>query len=51
MMERNRMLILLSIFTFTGLYKNGTERHPYIDLYYEQKMMEAEKTIPIKELA
>ena len=46
-MEEKEMLdYLLS----TGLYENGTERNPYMDLYYEQKMMETEKTIPIKDL-
>ena len=47
MMEEKEMLdYLLS----TGLYEKGTERNPYMDLYYEQKMMETEKTIPIKDL-
>lgn len=34
----------------TGLYGNGTKKHPYSDLCYEKIMMETNKTIPIKEL-
>lgn len=34
----------------TGLYDKGTAKHPYRNLFYEKRMMETDKTIPIKEL-
>ena len=45
--EKEMLDYLLS----TGLYKNGTEKHPYKDLYYEQQMLNSDKTVPIKDLA
>lgn len=46
-MEEKEMLnYLLS----TGLYRQGTPKQPYLDLYYEQKMMNTDKTVPIKDL-
>lgn len=46
-MEEKEMLdYLLS----TGLYRQGTPKQPHLDLYYEQKMMNTDKTIPIRDL-
>lgn len=46
-MSKEKMLdYLLS----TGLYEKGNERHPYKNLYYEQRMLNTDKTIPIKDL-
>ena len=46
MTEHEMLDYLLS----TGLYKKGTEKHPYMDLFYEQRMMNTDDTIPIKDL-
>lgn len=34
----------------TGLYDKGTAKHPYTNLFNEKRLMETDKTIPIKEL-
>lgn len=46
MQEKEMLDYLLS----TGFYKDVDEKHPYDCLYYEQKMMNTDKTVSIKEL-
>lgn len=46
-MTENEMLDYLSS---TGLYGQSSNKRPYSNLYYEQKMMRTDKTIPIREL-
>ena len=46
MTEKEMLDYLLS----TGFYKKGTTKRPYMNLFYEQRMMNTDKTIPIKEL-
>lgn len=46
-MTENEMLDYLSS---TGLYGQSSNKRPYSNLYYEQKMMRTGKTIPIREL-
>ena len=46
-MTKNEMLDYLSS---TGLYGQSSNKRPYSNLYYEQKMMRTDKTIPIREL-
>lgn len=41
---------MLDYLITTGLYEKGSEKHPYRDLYYEQKMLQSNKTIPIKDV-
>lgn len=41
---------MLDYLLSTGLYEKGSKKHPYKNLYYEQKMINTDKTIPIKEL-
>lgn len=41
---------MLDYLISTGLYEITNKNHPYNNLYYEQRMMKTEKTIPIKEL-
>lgn len=47
MTEQEMLDYLLS----TGLYEKGTEKHPYMDLFYEKRMLCTDNTIPIKDLA
>lgn len=42
---------MLDYLLLTGLYKKGTEKHPYMDLFYEKRMLYTDNTIPIKDLA
>lgn len=46
MQEKEMLDYLLS----TGLYKDVDQKHPYDCLYYEQRMIKTDKTIPIREL-
>lgn len=41
---------MLDYLLSTGLYKAGTKKHPYMDLFYEEKMLDTNKTIPVKDL-
>lgn len=41
---------MLDYLISTGLYEKGNEKRPYRSLYYEQKMLQSNKTIPIKDL-
>lgn len=41
---------MLDYLISTGLYEITNEKHPYDSFYYEQRMMETNKTVPIKEL-
>ena len=41
---------MLDYLLLTGSYKKGTEKHPYMDLFYEQRMMNTDDTILIKDL-
>lgn len=42
---------MLNYLLLTGLYKKGTEKHLYMDLFYEKRMLYTDNTIPIKDLA
>lgn len=46
MTEKEMLDYLIS----TGLYNEGSKSFPYKNLYYEKKMIELNKTIPIREL-
>lgn len=46
MSEKEMLDYLLS----TGLYERGSKKNPYGEMYYEQQMLQTDKTIPIKEL-
>lgn len=46
MQEKEMLDYLLS----TGLYEITNKKHPYDSLFYEQRMMNTDKTISIKEL-
>lgn len=41
---------MLDYLLSTGLYEKCSEKNPYRGLYYEQQMLQTDKTIPIKEL-
>lgn len=41
---------MLDYLISTGLYRKDSEKRPYRSLYYEQKMLQSDKTIPIKDL-
>ena len=41
---------MLDYLSSTGLYGQSSNKRPYSNLYYEQKMMRTDKTIPIREL-
>lgn len=41
---------MLDYLLSTGLYEKGSKKNPYRSLYYEQKMLQTDKTISIKEL-
>lgn len=41
---------MLDYLLLIGLYKKGTEKHPYMDLFYEKRMLYTDNTIPIKDL-
>ena len=46
MTEKEMLDYLLS----TGFYKKGTTKRPYMNLFYEQRMMNTDKTVPISDL-
>lgn len=41
---------MLDYLLSTGLYEKGSERHPYCDLFYEQEMINTDKTVSVKDL-
>lgn len=41
---------MLDYLLSTGLYDKGSKRNPYSHLYYEERMIDTDKTIPISEL-
>lgn len=41
---------MLDYLLSTGLYDKGTKKHPYRNLYYEERMINTDKTVPIAEL-
>lgn len=41
---------MLNYLLSTGLYERGYERCPYKRMYYEERMIDTDKTVPIAEL-
>ena len=41
---------MLDYLLSTGLYDSGSKKRPYASLYNEQRMMDSDKTVPVKEL-
>lgn len=41
---------MLDYLLSTGLFGKGTKGHPYSGLYYEEMMLDSDKTVPISEL-
>lgn len=41
---------MLDYLVSTGLFDKGTKKYPYAGLFYEERMIDAAKTVPISEL-
>ena len=41
---------MLDYLLSTGLFCRGTKQHPYSGLFYEEMMIDSDKTVPISEL-